>query len=210
MKVVTHNGTGLDAVNRVFSALGHELEVIESRQDAYHVDMDRLILLGGSDISPNYYGQENRLSQQSNTLRDQIEWALVRRAIIEDVPILGIFRGHQLLAVAEGGTLFQDINIQKNGRINKVYHSYSQHKIKAVKSPLSDFIFTDWVNSLHHQAVKVVPHGYRVTALSSDNVIESIYNRKGRLGVQFHPELLVDDDHRWIHLFIWLIEGLKQ
>ena len=203
MRVATYPGTGLDSVEAILAALGHDLHIVSSRQESHRINFDRLLLLGGVDVDPGYYGQVNTLSQRSDTTRDKIEWALTRRAILEDIPIMGICRGHQMLAVASGGSLWQDIDRQQSKR----GHRYNMHALKQVKRPLSNWLPTLTVNSLHHQAVRDVPRGFAVVARSDDGVIEAIW-RPGALGVQWHPELLFERDHRWIHLFGWLIGGL--
>jgi putative glutamine amidotransferase len=191
-------------IQAIFQAMGHDLEIVSHLSHAYTVDFDRLLLLGGVDVDPGYYNQVNMYSQRSHSERDRIEWALVRRAILAGIPIMGICRGCQMLAVAAGGDLYQDIGIQAG---KKLHNGYS-HSI-TVKKPLADKIPSLRVNSYHHQAVKTVPKRFKVVARAYDGTIEAIW-RPGALGVQFHPELMFDDEYRWIYLFRWLIDGLSK
>jgi putative glutamine amidotransferase len=202
MRIASVTGTGTDNVRAIFRALGHDLVFVSSVQDAYHIRFDRLLLLGGVDVDPGFYGERNTLSQRSDSNRDKMEWALTRRAIVDNVPIMGICRGSQMLAVASGGSLYQDIVRQC-----RVWHRYGSHGLTNIKNPLARWIPGHQVNSYHHQAVRDVPTGFSVVATSEDGIIESIW-RPGALGVQWHPELLFEEDYRWIHLFRWLIEGL--
>ena len=201
MQVLTHFGTGTEIVAEAVRACNPaaELVTIERKVDAYRKPMDALILLGGADINPSLYGEETTYSKWLDKDRDMIEWIMLRRAMAAGVPIMGICRGHQMLAVAHGGTLHQDIYA-----CTKERHQATRHTLRA-EPMLADVLPTLTVNSLHHQAVAVVPHGFKVLARAG-NVIEAIW-RQGVLGVQWHPELLFPDDDRWIFLFDWFING---
>jgi putative glutamine amidotransferase len=203
MIALTHRGTGTDIVAGIVSELGGKLQTVSDKHTAYTARMDRLLLLGGADVSPFFYGEPIIDAQPPDRDRDVVEWILVRRAITERVPILGICRGHQMLAVAHGGTLWQDI---VNGP--GAYEHGTYHKLNQVHSKLAGRLPTRTVNSLHHQAVRVVPFGFDVAARSPDGIIESVY-RPGALGVQWHPELLYPRDRKWLGLFQWWWDGLK-
>ena len=199
--VATHIGTGHDTVCDIIGHYGGDLHTVMTNEQAYNVPMDRLILLGGADISPFLYGEPVIDSQRPDSRRDQIEWILARRAITEHVPTFGICRGHQMLAAAHGGTLWQDIYSGMG-----VQHPMGSHNLQC-DSKLRAHIPGVTVNSLHHQAVRIVPHGFKVLARSvKDEVIESIW-RPGYLGVQWHPELLYPRDRRWLKLFDWWYLG---
>jgi gamma-glutamyl-gamma-aminobutyrate hydrolase PuuD len=131
-----------------------------------------------------------------------IEWTLVRRALAMHVPIMGICRGHQMLTVATGGSLYQDIYTQ-TGRKRGSY----RHHLTSVKKPLARYLPTQVVNSLHHQSVKTVPPSFEIAALSQDGIVEAIW-RPGMLGVQFHPELMYAQNNGWDKLFAWFLDGL--
>ena len=128
---------------------------------------------------------------------------MTQRALTANKPVFGICRGHQILAVAAGGSLWQDIFERKvTGK-----HP-SGHALVNVHSPLDKYLPMLTVNSYHHQAVRRVPAGFRIMAQSTDGIIESIW-RPGALGVQFHPEMMFPNDHRWIGLFRWFVAGLR-
>ncbi len=118
------------------------------------------------------------------------------------VPIMGICRGHQMLAISCGGSLYQDIQ-QETGR----RHTFYTHPLHSVKLPLKRHLASETVNSLHHQAVKTVPPGFEVMAYAPDGTVEAIW-RPGMLGVQFHPELMIQQNAKWEKLFRWFLEGL--
>ena len=204
LRVASVMGTCGDGVVETLCGLADvEFKWISSVGEAMGADFDRLILLGGSDLNPGWYGQPSTYSQPANKQRDATEWALVRRALAFDKPTLGICRGHQMLAVAAGGILWQDIERDGVTREHK-----SSHRLSDVLLPLSAHIPGGAVNSYHHQAVRVVPYGWLVAAHSPDGVVESIY-RPGMLGVQWHPEMLVTSNPAWEKLFKWFLQGLR-
>ena len=206
MRVLTHaGGTGYSTVRHVLTHLGAVVYPVHSVTEAHTTPADAVILLGGSDINPRYYGQEPRHAQRPDSDRDRIEWALARRAILDELPLLGICRGHQMLAVAHGGQLHQDV--VRDGATH-TRHTGTRHALTRVDRRLAKYLPTTTVNSLHHQAVISAPPSLRVMAVSEDGLIESLW-RPGVLGVQWHPELMVTDDARWVGLFRWFIEGLN-
>ena len=202
MHIATHPGTGTHIVDRVLRERHTVLHTVTNRNQAHDIDFDGVILLGGADISPYLYGSRNHYCNSTNIDRDRIEWVLVRRAMDEDKPIFGICRGHQMLAVAHGGSLVQDILAERRVR-HPGWHSVS------VKRPLSQHIPDDhMVNSYHHQAIRSIPTGFSVVAQSPDGTVEAIW-RPGVLGVQWHPELLIGDGQQeWTSLFNWFLAGL--
>ena len=199
--VATHPGTGTDIVDHVLADRGHRLTPIVGRKAAHKVDVDKLILLGGADLNPFWYGEMPLYCGATNHERDVIEWTLIRRAMAEHKPILGICRGCQLIAVAHVGSLYQDIQMDTRRR-----HGGYRHELTEIRQPLKRNLPRTLVNSLHHQAVKTVPAGMQVMALSPDGIVESIW-RPGVLGVQFHPELMVETDAAWEKLFRWFTDG---
>lgn len=173
--------------------------------------LDGLLLAGGVDVHPDEYGERvERYCGDIDRARDTVELALSRRAIDAKMPVLGICRGVQLLNVAAGGTLYQDIPAQVEGALAHEHvpgapRHQRTHAI-AIDSPSRlAAIFggpSIDVNSLHHQAVREVAPGFRVVARAPDGVVEAIESTNGAfvVGVQFHPEDLVDDP-RMLRLF---------
>ncbi len=160
--------------------------------------LDGILLPGGDDVAPERYGQERhpRLGLVDDD-RDDLELTLAARALRDDLPLLGICRGIQVLAVAAGGTLYQDLPAQlgmsgiHGGR--GMARDALTHEIEiAPGSMLAETVGggTAGVNSFHHQAVCAVPAGFTVSARGADGVIEGIESPGHRfvVGVQCHPE----------------------
>ncbi len=151
-----------------------------------------LLLEGGADIHPKLYGEENKYSYPYSR-RDDHEIRLYYMAREYNIPVLGICRGHQLMAALEGGTLYQDIEKQ----VGKD-HDYSHSIIFTKYARMVGFTrlmesnpcgSPHVVNSLHHQAVKRVPPNARVLAYAGDLTPEALQYEHG-MSVQWHPELL--------------------
>ncbi|WP_300738970.1 gamma-glutamyl-gamma-aminobutyrate hydrolase family protein [uncultured Dubosiella sp.] len=159
---------------------------------------DGLILSGGWDIDPLLFG-ENEHPKLGRINRKNDDFFLDALHIAQDrrLPVLGICKGHQLLNVAYGGTLYQDLESQKEGAFRHVQtgeradYSHSV-RIKA-DSWLSDLYPERMdVNSFHHQAIKDLGNGLRSAAQADDGVIEAIEHEKELVfGVQWHPEMLL-------------------
>lgn len=164
--------------------------------------LDGLVLQGGVDMSPRSYGEEPlRPEWSGDKLRDEYEIGLVRAAMKQNKPVLGICRGHQVVNVALGGTLYQDINTQIPGTLvhrNADIYEKNRHAVDLTPgSELASWFGTTrmMINSVHHQAVKDVAPGLVVDARSSeDDVIEAIRlpidssDDPWVVGVQWHPE----------------------
>ena len=172
-------------------------------QDA--LTCDGLLLPGGGDMDPKFYGQERiPACGEPNLLRDAAEPLLLRAFLAADKPVLGICRGIQVLNAVLGGDLYQDIkpfeHLPHNGHWAKV------HTVTVRRSTLLSRILgqdTVLVNSQHHQAVNRVAPGFTLAALSEDGIVEAIEKPDARfcLGVQWHPEWLSDADPAMQGLF---------
>lgn len=162
-----------------------------------------LLLAGGGDIQPRLFGQERTsLVRSVDPERDEAEILLTRWAVEDDLPLLAICRGIQLLNVALGGTLIQDIPSQVPGALVHRPESYvsraqPQHQVAlAAGSRLSTILGLGRpvaqveVNSFHHQATDAVAPSLRVAARAPDGIIEALEcpDRSFLLGVQWHPE----------------------
>ncbi len=161
--------------------------------------IDGLIMTGGEDIAPSYYGEEPHPKLgEVDTLRDTYDIYLLRKAVSEGVPVLGICRGEQLINVAFGGTLYQDIPSQHPSGIKHNQEESGRIPTHAVTIvPGTDIagitgIGEYMVNTFHHQAVKDLAPGFRIAAWAKDSIPEAIECTDGRAvwGVQFHPEIL--------------------
>jgi len=167
--------------------------------------VDGLMLTGGDDVAPTRYGEAAHPAVvAADPARDEFELALVHEARARHLPIFAICRGVQVLNVACGGSLVQDIPAQVTGALPHSldvppHQSYDlAHEIwmdrdtllaKLMRERLNDVDSCE-VNSRHHQAVKQVAAGFQVTATAPDGVIEAIEDPRERfcLGVQWHPE----------------------
>jgi putative glutamine amidotransferase len=176
---------------------------LREREALEHViaDCDALVLQGGADVSPSWYGEEPlRPEWNGDEVRDRHEIAAIEVALALGKPILGVCRGAQVLNVARGGSLYQDINTQvPESLVHRDWHRYEiiEHTVTiAAGSWLADVyggaseLLT---NTVHHQAIKQLAAGFEVTARAPDGVIEAIEDiteAHWLVGVQWHPEWL--------------------
>jgi putative glutamine amidotransferase len=150
---------------------------------------DGLILSGGGDLSPEYFGETARFDNlRIDEVRDVFEIALAAAFLKLGKPIFGICRGIQLINVLLGGTLYQDLPVEKG-----VVHSGGSllHEISTRPDSVLGRLFGERfpVNSLHHQAIRALGKGLRETAASADGVVEAVEHESlPVLGCQFHPE----------------------
>ncbi len=163
---------------------------------------DGVLLPGGVDVQPARYGEwPHPTVTDVNDARDEYEIALVRAAIAADVPLLAICRGLQILNVAAGGTLVQDIPSQVAGALthtvampkDAIAHEVrvaAGSRLAALMQDVLTGTGTLRVNSRHHQSVRRIADEFTVTATSPDLVIEGLEREQSRfcVGVQWHPE----------------------
>ncbi len=156
-----------------------------------------LVLSGGEDVHPARYGEEPVLQiGRVNAARDEMEFAALAVAFERNIPILGICRGCQVLNVYMGGSLFQDIDTQQPGELthrqSEPWNSRTHNAKIAGGSHLARIVGEKQlcINSFHHQAVKDVAPGLRVTAYAEDGLIEAVEanDHPWVIGVQWHPE----------------------
>lgn len=162
--------------------------------------LDGILFSGGSDVNPLLYGEEiENVCGFIVSERDNHEIKLIKKVLEEtDIPILGICRGHQLLNVTLGGTLYQDTKSVglKDHMVLSTYMSEYSHSVRINQKSEYGYIFNNeeiMVNSFHHQSIKELGKNLEIVATSKDNIIEAIsYNRrKGfTFAVQWHPETL--------------------
>jgi putative glutamine amidotransferase len=178
--------------------------------------IDGLILSGGPDINPRFYKEEPRQGLQDvDAAQDEMELELTRQALAAEVPILGICRGLQLVNVAMGGTLYQDIARQVPKACNhapRADRSVVSHKIRIEPGTRLQNIIQRrnlWVNSKHHQAVKKTAPGLTITAVATDGIIEALEasDRTYVVAVQWHPEGLWQKEVSARKLFASLVDA---
>jgi len=163
-------------------------------------EVDVVLAGGGPDLTPSLYGQGNRASHRVNPERDTRERKIMDAGLAAGTPILGLCRGAQLLNVALGGTLWQDLETER-GSAHADMHQVRFSGIGAQR--LGD---DAQVNSTHHQGIDRLGSGLAIIATANDGLPEAWY-RPGAIGVQFHPETLIKDDLRWLKLFDWWLGG---
>lgn len=179
--------------------------------------LDGLLLTGGADVEPERYGARRHPTVvRVLPERDAFEIALVREAISRDLPLLAICRGHQVLNVATGGTLVQDIPSELEGTVDHDPDGERWHRAHGVRvlpgTRLRAILERDEVavNSFHHQAVKDVGQGLVVSARSEgDDVVEGLERPESRfvVGVQWHPEAFWDKGGAFQPLFDSLVRA---
>ena len=163
--------------------------------------LDALILTGGGDVDPRFYGEQPHLTfTAAEPGRDQFELALARAAIAGGLPLLAICRGVQVLNVAAGGSLVQDIATEVPGALvhqadktpSTIAHEVWVAAGSKLAALMADRLEGDalMVNSRHHQAVKKLAPGFVASATAPDGVIEAIErpDLPFCVGVQWHPE----------------------
>ena len=166
---------------------------------------DGLLLPGGGDMDPKFYGQARiPACGEPNLLRDAAEPLLLRAFLAADKPVLGICRGIQVMNAVLGGDLYQDIKPFEHLPHND--HWAKVHTVTVRRGTLLSRILgqdTVLVNSQHHQAVDRVAPGFTLAALSEDGIVEAIEKPDAGfcLGVQWHPEWLSDADPAMQGLF---------
>lgn len=171
--------------------------------------IDGLLLSGGEDIHPRYYNEEAKYPMElSPDIRTDFEKSLVKEGFSKGIPILGICHGMQLINVALGGTLYQDLKRQ-NFTAREHQLGDGRHQVFITRGT-QFFKIMDrtaiTVTSTHHQAVKNIAPGLRVCVRANDSVIEAFEKPEYPflIGVQWHPEKEPDDDSR--RLFQGFIE----
>lgn len=166
--------------------------------------LDGLLLCGGVDVDPVHFGEPPHPKLgEIDAPRDWVELTITRWALAEKLPILGICRGIQVLNVACGGPLWQDIESQAPDALPHQYvsgnpYSHLSHPVKIEPNSLLSRILGEhelMVNSLHHQAVKTAGQGLVASAHSPDGLIEGVDSSTGNwvVGVQWHPEWLLEN-----------------
>lgn len=179
------------------------LPISDENPQKYLPILDGVILSGGSDVGARYFNEEPlRGGGRVYPERDKFELSLARDCVAGHKPLLGICRGMQVLNIAAGGDIYQDLHTQLSGTLDhsqKAPRYSTWHSIKVIAGSRLERIWgveECLVNSFHHQAVRTVAPGFKVAAIAKDGVIEAIEldNNSFSLGVQWHPEALVEDE----------------
>lgn len=217
--------TGTDNVKAILSGGGIPLLLPYYEEDSVIDEIarkiDGLYLTGGFDIDPTLFGEEPH--PKLGTIipaRDSFEIKLLKKILAMDKPILGVCRGSQILNVALGGDMYQDIYGQMSSELlqhqQKAPNSHGSHFVQIKEDSLLHRLTgktTLKVNSRHHQANRKVPFPLQVSATASDGVIEAIESTQHKfvLALQWHPEnLLTIDDAASEAIFKGFIAACKK
>lgn len=218
-KMIKMNNTYVNAVVQS-GGIPIVLPIIKELSDVEkYLDLvDGLILTGGGDVSSILFGEEPLKEVDTICLsRDNMEIQLFKKAYERNIPVLGICRGLQVINIALGGTLYQDINVQVPNAIGhmcsyNIHQGY--HTINILEDSMLNSIFgTDKliVNSQHHQSIKDLGKDLKISSTTIDGIVESIEssNEKWIIGTQFHPEVMIESDNRFLEIFISFMKACK-
>jgi putative glutamine amidotransferase len=209
--------TAAGAIPWMIPLVGNDEETLRGIYD----QLDGVFLPGGADIDPDSYGEDRHpLCDKTDPPRDAVELTLARWAMEERKPVLGVCRGVQLINLAAGGTLYQDLKEQFAGSIKHDYfpfggqfaRDYLSHDVRIEeRSRLAEILGVSAlkVNSMHHQGIKELGAGLVASAYAPDGLIEAAETTGDSflIGVQWHPEALTEKDERMRRLFAAFIEA---
>ena len=183
--------------------------------ESYVTLCDGFLFCGGNDITPLLFGEEPRkgIGRTDITL-DLYQIRLMKRVLESLKPVFGICRGMQILNVAQGGTICQDLSLFSEDTFEHMQHSSHRkdisHKIKCKKGSLLHKITGSYlfVNSFHHQTIGDPGNGISIVAKSEDGCTEAIEmpSHPFVLGVQWHPETMFRNSFEMRHLFSYFIQ----
>ena len=215
MKRIFMRGNPGDFANYVaaLTACGAEPVISMTLSDAD--TCDGLLIPGGADVNPVLYGQENTASEGIDDSRDADEIALAKCFFTAGKPVFGICRGHQVLNVAFGGTLWQDIPAQCRAAICHYQDSAARGELFHSLTLAPDSLLARIMgpgqhecNTFHHQAVRDVAPGFAAAAHAPDGLVEAVESADGlALGVQWHPENLAPEHPDHAAVFTWLVDA---
>jgi len=187
------------------------LPIGDQEMACHYISMiDKLILTGGQNVDPKFYGEPKTIDSDDYHLqRDIFELALIKEAIKQKKPIFTVCRGTQLFNVALGGSLFQSID-------NHWQELSAEHRTQETAINKGNILFDIYgnstrINSFHHQSIKDLGNDLEVIAYDPrDNIIEAIQttNDIAFLGVQWHPEFLFDSQKKDLDLFNYVVNKL--
>lgn len=182
--------------------------------DVYAENLDGFLFTGGIDVSPGLYGENpHRLLGDTSLRLDRCQIPLMKKVIAAGKPFLAICRGHQVLNVARGGTLYQDVTLY--GEVIKHFQATDNgdcsHRVHIEKGSRLYEMFGDtvWTNSYHHQSIKDLGEGLVVTARAEDGIVEAaeLDGYPYGLGVQWHPEAMFAAEDSMRPLFAGLVDA---
>jgi len=198
----------------VAGARAEEIELVAAGAEFRAEDFDGILFSGGEDVDPALYGEEKKYDNvKVNRQRDDFEFKLLDEARSSALPVFGICRGTQLINVKFGGTLYQDLpseatiefDHKQDEERNEPTHTVT---VSDHDSRLGEVLKGNCqVNSLHHQAIRRVGRGLKVTAYSEDGLVEAVEaagDSPYLVAVQWHPEEIAElpEQKRILHQFV--------
>jgi putative glutamine amidotransferase len=189
---------------------------------AVYDSLDAVFIAGGVDVDPSSYGEPlDELCGRTDLDRDRVEIQFARWARADGKPLFGLCRGLQIMNVAAGGSLYQDCMEHYRGSIKHDYfptagyaRDHLAHTIRIGRGSRLHDAFGEaesWINSMHHQGLKRVADGLVPTAWAPDGLIEALEapGEAYAVGVQWHPEMMVDTHPGTRRLFEGFIEAAR-
>ena len=212
-----HACTSVGAIPWMVPLLDDDPETLRAIYDR----LDGIFIPGGVDMDPaSYHADRHVLCGRTDAPRDVVELAFARWALEDGKPLLGVCRGMQVVNVAAGGSLVQDCGTLFSGSIKHDYYpgegfkrDHLAHTVRIAEGSRLHAAFGTleaWVNSMHHQGVCELGAGLVPTAWSTDGLIEAIESAREDhflVGVQWHPEALIDSDTGTRRVFEEFIEA---
>ena len=185
--------------------------------------LDGVLIPGGVDMNPTSYGEpKTELCGALDPSRDRVELQLVRWAVDDKKPVLGLCRGLQVINVALGGTLYQDIEAQYTGAIKHDYfptmgfdRDHLAHTVEIAAGSRMHSLLESHdvrVNSMHHQGIKLLAPSLVASAIAPDGLFEGVESADDQflVGVQWHPEMLEMQDPHERHLFGEFVHAARE
>src|SRR5699024_9230003 len=183
----------------------------------YVHQVDGILLAGGQDVSPHLYNEEPHVKlEETSPARDQFEMTIIKEAWSQNKPILAVCRGMQLLNVLFGGTLYQDLEdfASPLQHLQASNPDVGSHTVDIASGSWLSGIYGEQylVNSYHHQGIKNLSETFRAVAWSKDGLVEGIEcmdTSRKVIGVQWHPELMIENDLIMQSLFYAFFQLVK-
>lgn len=211
----------LDLIVERLRALGTEPVVLTLSDLSAPPDVDALLLPGGGDISPHWYGQKPDPRVYNVDLeQDRLDFKMAQHALNRNLPILGICRGMQLLNVLYGGTLIQHLptssvehSFQLKRKSTTLAERFTPHEVEITPGSKLAGILGSSVRSAsaHHQAVDELGEGLRIVARAADGTVEAVEDpHRSVIGVQWHPEIREHGGEVQDRLFMNLLHSVGQ
>jgi putative glutamine amidotransferase len=215
-----HALTSVGAVPWLIPLIGEDAATLR----AVYEELDGVFLPGGADVDPSSYSAERHPScDRSDPPRDRVELMLVRWALEDRKPALGVCRGLQIINLAAGGSLYQDLKDLLPEAIKHDYFPFRDgyarnhlaHPVRVAQGTRLHALMGQSefsVNSMHHQGIERLGTGLVVSATAPDNLVEGIESADSHflVGVQWHPEVLIDGDEKTRRLFEAFVAAARE